>query len=220
MSDLKAFEKLKIFESFINSYLSRGVGGYSGRELEILVLDLLLKVRPDIESMSLFEKTKVLKATETKIKSLIYEIALRNEDENKTLIKQIEKNLESMFYEKGRVIIELDDIFSQRKIKSLLKENGFLTDSSFNSDLIKIPYEGFVIVVSGLYSHKSKKEGFKDFVATKKLASSNREVLKNIDFGFNVKSGGLWDVAVSMGQSLKAAIASYKESMKENKRDK
>lgn len=205
---------------FINKYLERGIGGYSGRELELLVLDLILKTRSDISKQSIFEKSKTLKATESKIKNMIYEISLRNNTGNQILIDHIEKNLKSAEFEKGRIIIEIDDVYCQKKLKSILKENGYITDSSFNSDLVKIPYEGFIDIVSELFPDKIGQAKFKDLLETKKLASSNREILRGIEIpGTKFKSGELWDVAVSLGGSVRAAIELKIENLK-NKTNK
>ena len=129
----------------------------------------------------------------------------------------LEKNLNSAEFEKGKFIIELDDVYTQKKIKSLLKESGYLTDSSFNSDLMKVPYEGLIELAEKIYSKKSSQKNFQDIVATKRLAATNRDILRSFKVpGTEIATGNLWDMLQSASKSLK----SYIEEQLANRREK
>ena len=144
MKLVKNEELARLAKEFFEKYMGRGLGGYSGRELELLVLDFLIAAYPELRDSSLFNKSRMLKATETRIKNMLYEIKLKSDEDNDEFRMHIEKNLESAEYEKGKFLIEIDDVYTQRKIKSILKDNGCITDSSFNTDLVKMPYEGLI----------------------------------------------------------------------------
>ena len=214
-------ELKKKTKELVTHYLDRGLGGYSGKELEILILDFVLSVYPTLADMTLFEKSRELQASESKIKNMLYEIKLRSDDDIKELIAVIENDLKSSEFEKGRLILEIDDIYCQKRLKSILKEGGFITDSSFNSDLIKIPYEGFITIIAELFPSKKDTLAFKDMIATKKLAQTNRNIIGSIGIpDTDLKLGSVWDLATSLTTSVKSAIVSKKEEIKKSIKDK
>lgn len=215
MKPVRNDELAKFTESFIKSYLERGLGGYSGRELELLVLEFILLAYPELKDASVFEKSRKLKATESKIKNMLYEIKLKSTEDTQDFIENLEKNLKSAEYEKGKFIIEVDDVYAQKKVKSILKENGFISDSSFNSDMIKIPYEGLISVVEVVCKSKVGTNKYKDILATKRLIEANREILKSISIpGTKLNTISLWDMISSAAASIKSAIT---EKVSENK---
>lgn len=170
--------------NFVGKYLDRGAGSFSGRELELLVLDFILEIDPKLKENSIFEKSQILKVTETKLKNMIYEINLRKNDKQ-NFIKSLERNINSITFEQGKFVIEVDDLFTKKKLKHLIKLKGFITDSSFNSDLVKIPYEGlFAILEENL--PKKKKE-----LQKLRLKEQSKEIISSIKIPYteiNTKS--------------------------------
>lgn len=221
MKLVKNEELARLAKEFFQKYMGRGLGGYSGRELELLVLDFLIAAYPELRDSSLFNKSRMLKATETKIKNMLYEIKLKSDEDNDEFRMHIEKNLESAEYEKGKFLIEIDDVYTQRKIKSILKDNGCITDSSFNTDLVKMPYEGLISIVEVVYEEKSKTKVYKDLIATKRLAATNREILRSVSIpGTELSTGNLWDMVTSATTSITSAISAKQAAAKAKNQSK
>ncbi len=212
---------IKSLKKFMDAYLERGLGGYSGKELELLVLELMIDLYPDFEELPVFDKSRLLKASDTKIKNMLYEIKLRRDDDHKDLIKHIESNIESVEMQKGKLIIELDDVYAMKKMKSMLKKSGFISDSSFNSDLMKVPFAGFVSVVAELYQDKAGQKNFEDLMAAKDLAEANKAIIDTLkipgtEFGVTT----LWDLATKTGKSVTAFISKKSTEAEKKEQEK
>lgn len=189
-------QAVALLEEFVDSYLERGLGGYSGRELELLVLELCMNLHPEFKEMTVFEKSRLLKASETKIKNMLYQIKLRRKDNPQDLIAQFERSLDSMEIDGGRVIIEMDDIYSKKKLKAMLKDCGALSDSSFNSDLMKIPVGAFILVVTKLYPEKAKQKHYQDLLEVKRFSESFDDLIDGLKVpGTDLKAKSLWEFA-------------------------
>ena len=56
---------------------------------------------------------------------------------------------------------------------------------------------------------KKNQKNFKDMIATKKLASENRDILRSIKIpGTDIKTGSLWDLVTTASISVKSHIES------------
>lgn len=206
-------DAVALLKDFVDDYLERGLGGYSGRELELLVLELCMELHPEFKEMPVFEKSRLLKASETKIKNMLYEIKLRRADNPQELIRQIEKSLGSMEIDKGKVIIEMDDLYSKKKLKAILKEKGTVADSSFNSDLMKISFSGFISVVVELFPEKSRQRQVEDLLQTQELAQSFSDLTADLKIpGTDINAKNLWDFACKAAKIVKARIDDALES--------
>ena len=75
--DIKSIKDTKGFvKDFLGEYLSDGLGAKNKREIDILVMNLLMKYG-DLAAKSNQELSILLQATESKVKSLRYEARLK-----------------------------------------------------------------------------------------------------------------------------------------------
>jgi len=157
-----SLSKNSIFiDKFLGEYLNRGFGSMSKRDIDVLVMYLLMDLT-DLNDESNFNLSIKLKLTETKIKNLKYEANLKY---SKSLEDKIKNEfLELLGKAKLQVIgketwisIVVEDTFLRSAIKAKVKENGSFTDSSFNSEIVKIGTDDFAYLMDVFSDPEEKK---------------------------------------------------------------
>lgn len=161
MIELKENESLIFANRFLKEYLSRGFGSLSKREIDILMLDLLVKCG-NLEDISNFDLSLKLKITETKIKNLKYEANLRYRENTEEFIRHSFLSLlEKAKLKKDTattINMAIEDNFLRNAISAKLKKNGSYTDTSFNSEIVKIHIEDFVYLLDIFYTGNEKEK--------------------------------------------------------------
>ena len=109
-----------------------------------------------------------LRTTPSKVKNLKYESLLRfpPEDEDvfteeyfrKRLVEYFESPTFKIRKNDGWIYIQIDDPIVQDALKAIARNNKEIIDGSFNSDIIKISNEGFIMVLKELTDEKKIKE--------------------------------------------------------------
>jgi len=79
-------EEENFANDFLDDYLAIGFGSLLKREIDVLMMDLLLKYT-DIQNMGNFDLSLKLKLTESKIKNLKYEANLKYREETEIFVK-------------------------------------------------------------------------------------------------------------------------------------
>lgn len=160
--DVKSIKDTKGFvKDFLDEYLSDGLGSKNKREIDILVMNLLMKYG-DLAARSNQELSIMLQATESKVKSLRYEARLKyppDADYVQTEFLYILTRSQCDF-EKNKIIFAVEDNFLRHAIQGRLKSKGMFADSSFNSEIIKIDENSLVAVLEELYG-KETAENFR-----------------------------------------------------------
>ena len=126
---------------FIEEYLSGGLGRMQKRDIDILMLYLLLKDGQYQFPQDIFKAARDLKLTETKVRNLYQEVQLRyqqlkEDDAKKALVAIIEKKAFELRGER-LVFIVRDPMLGQFFQEWVASVDGF-TDSSFNPNLVSI----------------------------------------------------------------------------------
>lgn len=166
---------------FFKKYLDQGLSISSGKELELMVFELYIKTHPEFINKSSFEKSRILKTSDRKIKNMLYELRLRKEDTPDKLISYINENIDSVEVQNGKVTLECDDIYFEKKIKSLLKDFGYISDTSFNKELLKIPLRGFLYLIAELYRDREEAERVNKIIASKEFKESSENIWKSLN---------------------------------------
>jgi len=132
--------------SLLDQYLAGGLGRMQKRDIDILVLHLLIQDGQYSFPMDLFKAARELKLTETRIRNLYQEVQLRyqqlGEDQAKAaLVEVIEKGA---FELKGKrfVFVVRNPMLGQYFQEWVASVDGF-TDSSFNPNLVSISKDVF-----------------------------------------------------------------------------
>src|SRR3972149_6067664 len=163
--DTESIKKPKEFvKEFLSEYLSDGISAKTKREIDILVMNLLMNYA-GLADKSNQELSILLQAPESKIKSLRYEARLKYPPDADYVKREFLYILtKSQFdFEKGMIIFAIEDEFLRHAIQGQLKAKGMFADSSFNTELVKISRSSLEAVIEELYGKQIAndfREGF------------------------------------------------------------
>ncbi len=151
--DVETIKKTKEFvKGFLDEYLSDGIGAKTKREIDILIMNLLMNYA-GLGDRSNQELSILLQAPVSKIKSLRYEARLKYPPDPDYVKREFLYTLtKSQFdFEKGKVIFAIEDEFLRHAIQGQLKTKGMFADSSFNTELVKTDKYSLEAVIGELY---------------------------------------------------------------------
>ena len=172
-------------DGFLSEYLADGMGTMSKREIDILVMNLLIKYGglADISNQDL---SILLQTPESRIKSLKYEARLKYPPDPDYVKREFLYILARSQFdsEKGRIIFAMEDEYLRHAIQGKLKAEGRFADSSFNTEIIKIEQGSLESVIGELYGKEYARafhDGFEelDQSVDDKKASSFKDVILN-----------------------------------------
>lgn len=137
---------MKSLEEILQDYLQRGFGTMTKNDFEVWIFNQLLKQR--FKDKTNYEISRDLKIPESKVKRLRYEADLKysstNEIEHK-LYDIVNSSLRHAYIkvQNGDIIIQfvIEDQAVRKYLDFKLKQNGFFSDSSFNSEIVTVRSE-------------------------------------------------------------------------------
>ncbi len=151
--DRTAIKNTKDFvKEFLKEYLADGMGAKTKREIDILVMHLLLTYA-GLADKSNQELSIQLQAPVSKIKSLRYEARLKYPPDPDYVKREFLYTLtRSQFdMERGKITFVIEDEFIRQAIQGRLKAKGMFADTSFNTELVKIDRRSLESVIGELY---------------------------------------------------------------------
>ena len=194
-------------EKFLTRYLEHGFGTLTKREIDILIMHLILEYG-DLEEASNHDLSIKLKISESKVKNLRYEAKLKNiKDQEQYVKEEFLKLLRKVKFEteKKKIILPIEDNYLKSAIQAKLKKLGSFADSSFNSELVKISEDAFVELLSSFYLDEERKDfedRVKELIRNEDALTFNKLMKaflegaakkaggKVVDLGINYLSGG------------------------------
>lgn len=146
-------------DNFLEEYLADGLGAKSKREIDILVMNLMLTYG-NLEDRSNQELSILFQATESRIKSLRYEAKLKYPPDADYVKREFLYILAKAQFDsdKGKIIFAVEDEFLRHAIQGRLKAEGRFADSSFNTEIVKIEQESLESVIEELYGKEYARE--------------------------------------------------------------
>jgi hypothetical protein len=146
MPNLKIKDSKEFCSSLLDEFLAGGLGRMQKRDIDILVLHLLIRDGQYSFPRDIFKAARELKLTETRIRNLYQEVQLRyqplGEDQAKAALVELIKK--GAFELKGKrfVFVVRNPMLGQYFQEWVASVNGF-TDSSFNPNLVSISKDVF-----------------------------------------------------------------------------
>ena len=157
MKNLTGLDKTKFTEEFLEAYLKDGFAAMTKREIDLLVLRLLVDHKDGWSwenPPNAFEMAQVLKAKRTRLRSMMDELSFRMFADGDHARMRLRKIIEDRIrqegddiFEEGRVRIQIEDGFLREYAKDLIQKNYGIVDSSFNSSLIVLSGDKFLALV-------------------------------------------------------------------------
>ncbi len=196
--DYKDFGK-----EFLQAYLARGMGSLSKRELDTLVMHLMEKFG-DLEFKSNHELSIQLRLSESRVKGLRYEGRLKYPpDEDRFVERRFLYALTRAQFDadQGWIIFSLEDSYLRHAIRGQLKQSGALTDTSFNTELVKVRLEHLEPILISFFGAEISKSFAQDM--KKALAKDSKITFAAIRKKFVLgAASGLGGTTVKMVKSL------------------
>jgi len=194
--DTESIKKTKEFvKGLLDEYLSNGIGSKTKREIDILIMNLLMKYA-GIADKSNQELSILLQAPEAKIKSLRYEARLKYPPDADYVKREfLYILLRSQFdFARGKMVFAIEDEFLRHAIQGQLKSKGMFADSSFNTEIVRIDRNSLETVIGELYGDETAKAFHDGF-------SEMEDQAEGVEIGTSFKEAVLKFV-VDTGKSL------------------
>ena len=132
----------KFAEDLFALYSQNSFGSISKRELDLFLFANFKKMEK-IQGNSSWEIAKELKISKSKAQTLLYESDLQYPSQVEDELIQKVLNKVPQTIDKGVVSIIVDSRYVRDCIRNFLATNGFFTDLSFASDVVKMPVEAY-----------------------------------------------------------------------------
>ena len=162
MFDFEDINKEEFFDRFVEEYFRKGLGTLNKKDIDILILKLILDQIGEVhdQELDVFQLSRKLKISITKLRALIKEVQIRYGQIDEEIVK---RRLIYLFSRK-RWIIEgryiqlsiIDPMLRDYLSEMIFNLNSF-ADYSFNPEILKIEIEVFITILIKL-SDKSLDE--------------------------------------------------------------
>lgn len=154
---------------FLKEYLADGIGAMPKKEIDILVMNLLMKYAGLAEKGNQ-ELSILLQSPVSRIKNLRYEARLKYPPDADYVKREFLYTLarSQLDFEKDKIVFLIEDEYLRQSIHGRLKSRGMFADSSFNTELIKIDEKFLKAVIAEFYGEKVAEDfqsGFDDMKA-------------------------------------------------------
>jgi len=151
-------------QKFIDGYCANGFGAMPKREVDLMVLDLLIKCGVVDDTLDAQRISRQLKLPVSKVKALLYELQLRDEDKNEAWLKnELSLRLQHCKFvvtEKDsatRIAIGVDNQLLRTEIEAILKRDGHFPDYSFNREILRLTPEAYIKIIEFLLTESERK---------------------------------------------------------------
>jgi DNA repair exonuclease SbcCD nuclease subunit len=138
----------------LEAYCYPSFGSISKREFEIILFGELYT--SGVLGKDVYEISRRLRISTSRVKRLLLEYGLRYKDKE-DLREQLREALRNVIVDKSEsdwVLIYIEDPYLYEYIQELLKEEGFVSDMSFNRSLLKIRDEALAVLLVKVLSRE------------------------------------------------------------------
>ncbi|EPC6136417.1 hypothetical protein CGT72_15695 [Vibrio cholerae] len=165
--------------SFLQSYMNPAFGALPKNEVELIVLNVLEKLKAIDEEPELYEFVSKLKVTRSKARGLIYDRELRRsseqqlDDKVKNLLKRplIQKNGDLY-------VLEIENPLVSDHLRSKVQKLGYVSDGSFSPSIIKLGLDAITALIESYLSSQQKDDIKAALVAAGAPDTSFKGILK------------------------------------------
>lgn len=190
MKQSKNYSKSTLNE-WIDAYLKRGFGSMNKNDFEVFIFSRLLSEEYAMKSD--YEISIALKMPISKVKRLRYECSLKYpcddcnyNDKLMTIFDKIQLRNDGK-----QVIFIVEDVATRQYVADVLKKDGRVIDSSFNTEIVKLYIDDFVFLVQKVYDVDYQTKIEREALEVIKEPLSFDDIIRKAISGAASKSGGL-----------------------------
>ena len=167
MKILEGLDKAKFTEEFLTAYLQDGFAAMTKREIDLLVLRLLVDHKKGWtweDPPNAFEMARALKAKRTRLRSMMDELSFRNQTDDEAtkaklrriILERVGPDSDATF-EGATVRLQIEDGYLREFAKSLVQEDLGIVDTSFDRSIMALSASKFLALVGTLISDEARK---------------------------------------------------------------
>lgn len=192
-------------EKFLSHYLAAGMGSFSKRDIDVLIMHLLNEEGTTnsipLKDMTHQQVSFLLRTPITKIKSLRYEAALKYGGSSDNLAEQAKIEFFKICARAKFEVTEklvcfvIEDTLTKNWLQGELKKNGLIFDNSFNTEIVKVSFENFCDILQAIYGDVNAKS-FVEKIKTTKSAHAIDTLKKEFFKGLAKGLGGAIPTAI------------------------
>ncbi|HBC05373.1 MAG TPA: hypothetical protein DC015_14535 [Aequorivita sp.] len=157
VNDASEVEAKEALSYFLQQYMTPAFGALPKNEVELIVLNVLEKLKAIDEEPELYEFVSKLKVTRSKARGLIYDRELRRSSEEelndkvKSLLKRplIQKNGDLY-------VLEVENPLVSDHLRSKVQKLGYVSDGSFSPSIIKLGLDAITALIESYLSAQEK----------------------------------------------------------------
>jgi hypothetical protein len=207
MGQITVTDHKRFVDDFVKEYLADGLGAITKREIDILVMNLLMEYA-GLARKSNHELSILLQVPESRLKRLRYEARLKYPPDADYVKREFLFILARSQFEldrrdetdidKMKIKFAMEDDFLRYAIQGRLKDQGMFADTSFNNEIVKIECSSLVQIIADIYGEQTARdfrEGFAtlDTSGEEEPGSSFKEVMGKfiLDTGKSILSAVL-----------------------------
>jgi len=166
MKILEKLDKEKFTEQFLKAYLQDGFTAMTKREIDLLILRLLVDHKEGWsweDPPNAFEMAKALKAKRTRLRSMMDELSFRNQTDDegakaklrRIILDRVGPDSDATF-DGGTVRLQIEDGYLREFAKSLVQEDLGIVDTSFDRSIMTLSASKFLGLVGTLISEDTR----------------------------------------------------------------
>lgn len=146
---------------FLERYTSVGFGALPKREVDLMIVDLLHRHLEGFSDKPDFEAALMLRTTKRRLRGLRDDVSYRSiqsEDLLKAELREELKRAEVVGDDHGMVRVQIDDAVLRNYAEALVRSEFGLVDTSFNSAILRLSGEKFLLLAYRVLSEAERAE--------------------------------------------------------------
>ena len=166
MKILEGLDKEKFTEEFLQVYLQDGFTAMTKREIDLLILRLLVDHKDGWSwenPPNAFEMAQALKAKRTRLRSMMDELSFRNQMDDEVAKERLRQIIldrvgpeSDTTFEGATVRIQIEDGYLREFAKSLVQEDLGIVDTSFDRSIMSLSASKFLGLVGALVNENTR----------------------------------------------------------------
>lgn len=179
VNDATEAEAKSALSYFLQSYMTPAFGALPKNEVELIVLNVLEKLKAIDEEPELYEFVSKLKVTRSKARGLIYDRELRrsSEEELNNKVKNLLKR--PLIQKNGDLyVLEVENPLVSDHLRSKVQKLGYVSDGSFSPNIVKLGIDAITALIESYLSKQERDDIKSALVAAGAPDTSFKGILK------------------------------------------